>query len=223
MIVQCGFPRAGSTLLYLMLKYSVSNYNFFDREMKALKVLTDENIITKRPLDIFEHKKILNKFPNTKFIINIRDLRSILTSIHERSEGKYKVNWNYSVNTSKTGIIPGQTKGLLDYINIIHKVPNSIFIFYEDIIKNSDTVQRKLQEFCGFEYKGKFSDFYKQNIPNNLKYQLNGVRPIDIKSLEKWRDHIPRIKQQFNECPQLLDELISLEYEQDKEWLKKLN
>lgn len=62
MIVQCGFPRAGSTLLYLMMKNSVSNFRFFDKETKATKVLTNKNVVTKRPMDIFDYKKIIAKY-----------------------------------------------------------------------------------------------------------------------------------------------------------------
>jgi hypothetical protein len=43
-----------------------------------------------------------------------------------------------------------------------------------------------------------------------------------MKPIEKWRDHADRIKQQFSECPELLDVLIKLGYEKDKSWIEKL-
>lgn len=222
MIVQCGFPRAGSTLLYLMMKNSVSNFKFFDKETKATKVLTNKNVVTKRPMDIFDYKKIIAKYLDTKFIINVRDPRAVLTSIHSNSEGRYKVNWDYSLFTGTSGILPGKTKGLLDYINIIYDVPNAIFVYYENLVKNPDIEQQRLGDFCGFDYKDSFSNFHKHSIPDLLKHQLNGVRPLDIKPIEKWREHKERIKQQFKECPQLFDILIQLGYEKDCKWIEKL-
>lgn len=226
MIIQCGFPRAGSTLLYLMMRHSVTNFKFFEKETKALSTKGGD-IVTKRPMDIFDYKKIINKWPDTKFIINIRDPRSVLTSIHANSEGQYKVNWDYSVKTGigKDGVgkvMPGKTKGLMDYMNVIYDVPQAIFVYYEDLIKAPDIEHQRIGEFCNFKYHDTFSNFHKQKIPNLLRHQLNGVRPLDMAPIEKWRNHPERIKQQFKAFPDLFDALIQLGYEKDREWIKKL-
>lgn len=222
MIVQCGFPRAGSTLLYLMMKSSVSNFGFFERETKATKVLSDTNIVTKRPMDIFDYVKIISKYPDTKFIINIRDPRAVLASIHANSEGRYKVNWDYSLFTSTSGVLPGKTKGLIDYLNIIYDVPNAIFVYYEKLIKDPEKEQNRLGKFCGFRYEDSFLNFHKHNVPKLLSHQLNGIRPVEGSTVDKWKLHPQRIKQQFEECPQLFDSLINLGYERDTKWIENL-
>lgn len=220
MIVQCGFPRAGSTLLYLMMRSSVSNYHFFDKEQRALTVIS-KGVITKRPMDIFDYKEILQKI-DAKFIINIRDPRSVVTSVHAHSEGQYKVSWDRSLLTGPTGIRPGKTKGLLDYIKIVRKVPRAIFVSYEDLVQDPDVQQKRLGDFCGFIYKDSFSNFYKHSVPSKLQTPLNGVRPVDVSNIDKWKEHPERIKQQFKECPELFDVLIYFGYEKDKTWINRL-
>jgi len=203
-----------------MLRHAVSNFKFFDREMQATKALTRENVVTKRPMDIFAWKPVYEKI-GTKFLINIRDPRSVLTSVHANSEGKWKVDWEYSLKTSQNGVC-GKTNGLKDYWNIIYKVPNSMFVYYEDLIDRPNEVQERLKEFCGFEYKGKFSEFYKTTPPPLLTHQLNGLRPPDPETKYKWKKCPERIKNLIKKHPEILDMLIDLGYEKDKQWIRNL-
>lgn len=220
-IVQCGMPRSGSTLLYLMLRSTVTNFKFYDKEMQALKINDVGDTISKRPMDIFSYQKILDKFSDVKFIINIRDPRSVLTSLHANSEGQYKVNWNYSLRTGHNGIC-GKTNGLEDYWNVIYKIPNATFVYYENLVDNPGKEQEKLQkEIPQLQFNGNFSDFYKQEPPPLLSHTLNGLRPPDLTTKYKWKNHPERIQEQITKHPEILDMLIDLDYESDKEWFNE--
>jgi hypothetical protein len=220
--VICGFPRAGSTMLYLMFKHSTNSCKFYDKEMPALQVLScQETQMTKRPRDIFKVNQILEK-TDAEFILTIRDPRDILTSIHANSEGQYKVNWDYSLKTGRKGIT-GKTEGLLQYWKAIKNVPEPIVIYYEDLVKNPDENQMFLEtQIPDFEFRSNFSDFYKKEPPGKLSHQLNGIRPPSVENIGRWKNHPERIKQQFEECPQLFDVLIELGYEDNKEWITNL-
>jgi hypothetical protein len=73
-----------------------------------------------------------------------------------------------------------------------------------------------------FEFRSNFSDFYKKEPPGKLSHQLNGIRPPSVENIGRWKNHPERIKQQFEECPQLFDVLIELGYEDNKEWITNL-
>jgi len=222
-IVQCGMPRGGSTLLYLMLRSTVNNFVIFDKETQALKISPKYKFISKRPMDLFSYKEILKKHKDTKFIINVRDPRSVLTSLHSHSEGQYKVNWDYSLKTSKNGI-NGTTKGLKDYWDFMYKVPDATFVYYENLVDNPDKEQVRLQEeIPQLNFNGNFSDFYKHEVPERLEGSLNGIRPPDPSTKYKWQNHPERIKEQINKFPEILDFLIELGYEEDVEWFDEYN
>jgi hypothetical protein len=190
--------------------------------MQALQVLSSKQThMTKRPLDIFKCNEIADKTDAT-FIINVRDPRDVLTSIHANSEGRYKVNWNYSLKTSPKGVC-GKTHGLLDYWKKIPEVPDPIIIYYENLVLNTLDEQLLLEtHFPELEFKRNFEDFYKEEPPPKLTHQLNGLRPPTEDNIGRWKNHPERIKKQFSECPELFDILIELGYEKDKEWIKEI-
>lgn len=215
----CGFPRAGSTLLYLMLRHSVKNCKFYDKEMSVTKVLSSKgNVCTKRPQDIFKCEEL----DDIQYILTIRDPRDVLTSVHTNSEGQYKTGCKYSLKTSDKGIV-GKTPGLLDYYKQLSKVPNPIVVRYESLVSDPNAEQIFLEtQLPELEFAKNFSDFYKSEIPSKLTHQLNGVRPPSTDNIGRWKKHPERIKQQLNECPELAEMVYELGYEDDDKWTTNL-
>jgi len=217
-----GFPRAGSTMLYNMFRYSVTNCTFYEREMMATKVLNEKTTrMTKRPQDIFKCKE-LSESTKTQFILILRDPRSVLTSIHANSEGRYKCSWNYSLKTSTKGIC-GQTPGLKDYCEVLPQVPDPIIVYYENLVRDPNAEQIFLEtQMPELNFERNFSDFYKVVPPEKLTHQMNGLRPPDPETIDKWKEHPKRIKDQVEKFPEILDVLIELGYAKDKEWILEL-
>src|SRR5688572_20110478 len=100
-IVICGFPRAGTTLLSLMLQVAYSSAKAFPKERAAFRVayLTDRNhplMISKRPDDIFylEHIRRIyfHRRPSVRFLLMMRDPRAVLTSVHASKKDQYYVS-----------------------------------------------------------------------------------------------------------------------------------
>jgi hypothetical protein len=219
-IVMCGFPRSGSTMAYLMLKGTVKNYSFFGKEQDCLKINKKYGWAAKRPMSFFDIPEIKNKF-KPYFLINIRDPRAVLTSIHKHSEGQYKISADYSLKTSIINGVCGTTKGLLDYWHNFNLIPNNaIFIYYEELVLSPDEVQAKLKKMLPIECNGRFENFHKTKIPDKLTAPLNGIRAVDKTNIDKWKAHPERIRDQFTRFPELFDILIHLGYEKDNTWFE---
>ena len=218
-LVICGFPRSGSTMFYNMLRHCVKDFVFFEKEIRAMRVLNKhQNQISKVPVDVFNIDEIRRAAKNPRFLITIRDPRSVLCSYHSKVKGNYKVSWNRILGNKIPQI------HFVHYIDEVKKRINQGYpiVKYEDLIEQPYLEQDRLGLIFGFQYKAKFTDFYKGDIPQSLAHQMNGVRPLDASRLDAWKQHPERIKQQFTECPRLFDDLVDLGYEFDREWFDAL-
>jgi len=200
-IIHCGFCRSGTTLLYNMLRTTVRGYRFFDREKPGAQVADDDRVITKRPLDVFWAS-------GRPRIISVRDPRAILTSQHWSHPGEYFCGADRDLNGMP---------GLLPQWQAIQELDGGV-VRYEELVRDPATVQSRLGERFGFEYVGHFADFWKHDTPDMLTRTLNGKRPID--SGHDWRDHMPRLRQQFDRWPELHGVVEGLGYEEGSEWLR---
>ena len=231
-IVICGYPRSGTTLFYNMMRGSLSNFNFMDDEVSGKKTITQiGNYCTKRPLDMFALADIYKtNFKNKKIdiIFSIRDPRSVLLSMHKSVPDDYFCDGDYQYfvipgRRSKTnpGIIPIY-KQMKHVAKALSAYNNVYFMKYEDLITNTDNIQEELSSYFNLKFTDSFENFHKKEIPDNLKYQLNGVREIDTSRLTPWKDpkYKERIKDQFTKHPELFDILIDYGYEKDNSWFE---
>lgn len=233
-IAVCGYPRSGSTMFYNMLRATVQGYTFFDRERSALQCMdAPEPWISKKPSDCFYRDEILEADPDIRFIVTIRDPRSVICSRHASTGSLYKVSWDHTIfGTPRQNRIrrrrkpkPGDYQGhwgLLQWDRAIDDLPDPVVVRYEDLVTFPHEVQWRLSKEFGWETKGRFSAFHEAPIPPGLAKQLNGVRPVEQSRIESWRDHAERIKQQFKVCPLLHDIVIRRGYEQNSDWIKCL-
>jgi hypothetical protein len=223
-IVICGFPRSGSTLLLQMLIHSVKNYDIPDREFRAANYLCEnDNCITKRPGDIFEIDNILNN-KSVEIIITTRDVRNIITSfllspVKSDPTDVYFIGYD-SVSRPHPKADNCGIKHYYEAINYVKSKYDIYEIKYEELVTNPEKIQKDMQVRFGFEYKGKFADFYKrENINEATDLMLNGLRPLDPTRLYGWKKHKGRIVEQFTKFPELFDILIEQGYEQDEKWV----
>lgn len=228
-IVQCGYPRSGSTLLHNMLRSTVQGYRFYEREVPALWVIDEPgDKITKDPKDVFNWREIREKDSEAKFIVTVRDPRSVLCSKHKNTGDLYKVHWDFTwkrlprkhaLKKRRTG---DTHNGLLAWHYALMSVPADVVVRYEDLVTDPDFIQRRIGVELGLSYEGRFADFYRSEIPRRLAHQLNGVRAPETSRVASWRQHPERIREQFTACPELFDILIELGYEKDRAWFQSL-
>jgi hypothetical protein len=217
-VVICGFPRSGTTLLQAMLETSTANSKSFGRERSALTVARYtwpgrySILISKKPDDIFhldevrEHYRTLDT--NVRFVVSVRDPRAVLTSIF----------------VSKSGycVPPVKWRAVYEHIQYQRRYPDVMTSEYRDLIEGPNDVQTQLAEFIDCEIRRRFDQFHTAVPAHFDDRALNGIRPLDRGSFDKWREpkHRPRIQQILREIPELPERLVEMGYETDTAWTR---
>lgn len=224
-VVEVGFPRGGTSLLYHCLKNTVKGFNFCDHEVRASKMpQTSHPIITKKPADLLRYKKIRKFNGNHKFLLIIRDPRSVLTSIHKSIPDRFKMNadtyWRYKNNR-----LIQDKPGILKYGNKILELQEKDYacvVYYEDLLKSPDKVQKHIGNFFGFKFKDNFSKSHIYKADSNDDKNMNGNRPLDHNHIVKWKKFPHRLYNQFVNHPELFILLRDLGYEENDDWFTEI-
>jgi len=140
-----------------------------------------------------------------------RDPRAVITSMHPGSPGQYFCNyriWRECDNAARR------------YLG--H--PRFLDLCYEDLAASPDLVQARIGDrFSFLQQRHMFSDYHLLAEPSEASQQaMNGLRQVNRESLEKWREHLPRVAEQYRRHPDLADDLLRLGYEPDNGWLEAL-
>ena len=234
-ILISGFSRSGTTMFYNMLRHSVTNLDFLDKEYPAAQIIgTDpRNLVTKRPLDIFDIQNIIsaNKLGKTlDFIVLLRDIRSIITSTHKSVPDDYFISYDYQYfippNGTPTRTIPGILHTYQAIVQLFKcNLPGrKIIVRYEDLVQNTVRTQAYLAQVLQLGYRNRFENFHEAKIPDLLSIPLNKLVAPDETRIKKWKqpEHRERIRTQFTQCPALFDILIQTGYEKDRNWFEAL-
>jgi hypothetical protein len=215
-IVVCGYPRSGTTLLQAMLETTVTGALAFGRERGGLGVARyswpgrHKVLLSKKPNDIFWVDDIRDYYrgrqTRVRFVLSLRDPRAVLTSIHVDKPG-------YCVPTDKW-------RSVFEHIEYQRRNTDVTLVEYRDLVERPQQVQTQLASFTGCAINRPFDDFHAA-VPEHFDTRaLNGVRPLDRASLDKWRapKHRERIRQILADLPELPERLIELGYEADTAW-----
>jgi hypothetical protein len=221
-VVACGFPRAGSTLLQLMIEACVSDVRTFGTEYEALvaapyALRNHPYMFTKDPHDVFYLDEIrafyASRRADVRFIINVRDQRAVLTSIQN------------GISTSQPDgywLDPGRWAFFQEHVRYAQQFDDVLTVEYQDLVCHPAEVQRRLTEFIGWQVHLPFDQFHTAVPPDFDRRPLNGVRPLDPTRLDAWRQekHRARIRRLLREIPELPEYLIEMGYESDTSWVQ---
>lgn len=96
---------------------------------------------------------------------------------------------------------------------------------YEDLVARPDEVQRRLMGRMPFlEKRHDFSRFHDVARPGGHSLvALHGLRPIRAEGIGRWREHLPRVKQQVALHGPIGAELVRFGYEPDTSWERCLD
>lgn len=219
-VVMCGFPRSGTTLCQLMIQACVPGVQSFPKEEKGLAVARDvikyrPYLFTKRPKDIFAIEEIRSFYATSstklRFILLSRDPRAVLTSFHEMRKGEYYVSVE-------------RWRAIWEHWNWAVQFPDVLTLRFEELISRPDTVEQAITAHVGWQVARPFSSFHEA-VPAGFDTRaLNGVRPLDTKTIAGWRAprHHARLLSLLAEMPELPERLIEMGYEADDAWIREL-
>ena len=215
-VVICGFPRSGSTLLLLMAETAFPEAKVFHEEKTGLKAAQQfwpgrqPLMITKRPNDVFFVDEIrefyCDRGTQVRFVLCARDPRAVLTSVHERQPGYY--------------VSPARWRAMYAHFLYVRPAADVLTVEFNDLVRTPQAVQERLAKFIGWRAASRFDEFTAA-VPAGFDTRaLNGVRPVDPSTIDKWRapEHRERIRAMLQELPELPSVLIELGYETDTSW-----
>jgi len=224
-VVICGFPRSGSTLLQLIVETCVSDLKKFGRERRALDAAqapfrNQRFMMTKKPSDIFMMDEIRAFYashkPQVRFVLTIRDPRAVLSSRHAAlEEGEFVAT-------------PEVWHATYTHFQYARQFDDVAVVKFEELVINPDTVQKRLTDFIGWHVHHPFSEFHTavppewQELKPTASLNLNGLRPLDKNTIEKWKDEKRQehIRKLLIEMPELPQRLIEMGYEADTSWTR---
>ena len=208
-----GCPRSGTTLLLELLSTCFANSGFCAHEMSILQPLraSGDLYISKQPNDIKQLQHIFHRDPQLYVIYMCRDPRAVITSTHREHPGQYFCNYRVWRECDRAA---------QRYCG--H--PRFLQLRYEDLVSDPDAIQREISGHFGFlRQQHPFSDYHLLAQPSQASRQaMNGLRAVSRDSLDKWREHLPRVAEQYRRHPTLAGDLQRLGYEPDERWLEQL-
>ena len=119
-----------------------------------------------------------------RFVLTLRDPRAVLTSIFVDKPG-------YCVPADKW-------RAVYDHIQWQRQFSDVMLVEYRDVVERPENVQQRLVAFTGCDIKA--MDGFHGRVPQDFDTRaLNGVRPLNSASFDKWRtaEHRTRIQERF--------------------------
>ena len=215
-----GCPRSGTTLLMELMSTCFDHDGFCEHEISIFeKIQLSEGLyISKKPSDIKNIQHIYPRDPNLHIIYLVRDPRAVISSKHHSNPNQYFCNykaWRQCHIAAKQYQRNGKHYDKQRFLQIT----------YEELTTNPNHIQLKIiKKFPFLVRKHLFSDFEKKASPSISSLgAMNGLRPISTNSIDSWKNHLPRIKEQLERHPSMASDLIQLEYEKNNDWKKILS
>lgn len=162
---------------------------------------------SKQPNDIKQLQHIFPADPSLHVIYMGRDPRAVITSKHRESPEQYFCNYRVWHECDQAA-------------THYNRHPRFLRLRYEDLVTQPDNVQQTIEQRFPFLHRlHAFSQFQQFARPSEASQRaMNGLRAVNKESLQKWREHLPRVAAQLAAHPQLSDDLVRLDYEPDKRW-----
>ncbi|MEH6580565.1 MAG: sulfotransferase [Halioglobus sp.] len=208
-----GCPRSGTTLLMELISTCYASGGFCEHEISIFETVEhhDGVYFSKQPNDIKQIQHIFPADPALYVIYLGRDPRAVITSKHRESPDQYFCNYRVWSECDKAAM------------QFQHEA-RFLSLRYEDLVTDPDQTQTIIsQQFPFLAQQHLFSQYQQFAEPSNASQKaMNGLRNVNSDSLKKWHQHLPRIAEQLQRHPALADDLIRLDYEQNKSWLELL-
>ncbi|MGI9323879.1 MAG: hypothetical protein ACR2PZ_01575 [Pseudomonadales bacterium] len=209
-----GCYRSGTTLLMELLWHC---FEFGDRTRHETSLFDPVPegaglYLTKKPPDTIWIEKVFREDEDLFLIAMRRDPRAVITSIHRNQPDKYFRSFHVWEDYNRA-------------ITAMEGHPRFLVLNFEDLLRDPGATQDRIQQAFPFlQRTGAFGDYPQGfEIDGGANESLNGARPFDTTRIESWRQHLPRVKAQIEQYPQLREAVTGLGYEPDDAWLQMLD
>lgn len=206
-------PRSGTTLLMEMMVncFDIDLYPKHEARLGKCPPRNGNIFISKSPKDIIIVEKHLKVMRNLHVVYVMRDPRDSSVSKHGVNKTQYYGDLRY-------------WKRYLPFFERVQNHPRFIFIRYEDLVRDPDGVQDLIAKRLPFlRSTATFSHFHLRSSPSeHTSLALKGLRKVDASGIGNWKSHKPRILGQILQHGSISEDLIRYGYEENEEWLKKL-
>lgn len=209
-----GCRRSGTTLMMELLWYA---YRFSGRHEHEISVFepvpTNQTLyLSKKPPDTTRIERIFLADEQLFLIAMLRDPRAVMTSKHPSRPDVYFSDYHR----------------WLEYVNALaafHDHHRFLLVRYEDLITDPTREQARIStQFPFLEPARSFAQFPKgADIPPSAQPSLGGARGFEVSRIDGWREHLPRVKGQLLDHPDLPHMLIETGYEADEAWVDLLD
>lgn len=118
--------------------------------------------------------ELLRANPEIKLLWMLRDPRDVLTSTHPRRPGEFYV----------------KPERLIKSLELYHHFKNLaqvLTVRYEELVFNANAVQARIAQAFQLEPIRNFTEGYKHFTRDENVRAMHSVRPIDAKSVQKWK------------------------------------
>jgi hypothetical protein len=207
-------PRTGTTLLAeaMVACFRIDHACEHEAHVCAREPLQGNCMLTKMPDEIGAVRLPLRLNPDLHVVCIIRDPRDAIVSSHGSRPGVYWAGLRY------------WKRFVLEHPRLAEH-PRFTCIRYEDLTLHPDAVQARLMERLPFLVKEHdFSRFHEVARPGNAsRTALLGLRPIRPEGIGRWKEHLPRVKQQIAIHGPISNELVHFGYEPDAAWERCLD
>ncbi len=175
---------------------------YFEDRNKYIKFDKNKICIDKLPLNIVHVAEIFSFFPNSKFILALRNPYDVVLSCFMQYFGANSAMLNFTSLKD--------TAKLYDLVMSLWLVYSENFpinvhkIKYEETVQNFDQTVTKLLNFLELEWSENVKEFYKtaekRGIINTPSYRQIS-QPLYKKSIGRWKNY----KKEFSEVKHILD------------------
>ena len=182
--------------------FSEMREKYFNDRNKYIKFDKDKIYIDKLPLNIVHVAEIFSFFPNSKFILALRNPYDVVLSCFMQYFGANSAMLNFT-SLKDTAKLYDLVMSL--WLIYFEKFPIKVHkIKYEQIVQDFDQSVSKLLSFLELKWSDNVKEFYKtaerRGIVNTPSYrQIN--QPLYKKSIERWKNY----EGEFSEVKQILD------------------
>ena len=182
---------------------------YFEERNKYIKTDRDKIYIDKLPLNIVHVAEIFSFFPNSKFILALRNPYDVVLSCFMQHFGPNSAMLNFT-NLKDTVNLYDLVMNL--WLIYFEKFPIKIHtIKYEETVQNFDHSITELLRFLELEWSDNVKEYYKttkkRGIIDTPSYRQVS-QPLYKKSIGRWKNY----KDEFSEVKHILDK-----------WTKKFN